>query len=219
MDVVSCYCRARGNKEDLSKISDYFATGDNLFTLSGDYKEYVGYDFKKPYFYVIYLDYQGITKLNNGEYELAMYFETFDTLKGALIDNEPYDEDLYDLEVNENIDKTLRLSLNDLTKIDNLKFEIISENDEYDESEHVYINNGKLKYEKGTLCEHFFVSGEDAEMFGYENMPEDLLLKSFYMKNTTPKWYILEDEICTEYRDEYTDEPIYENALMKWDID
>lgn len=215
MAIVSCYCRARGNEEDLKKIADYFETGNDLFTLSGDYKEYTRSDFKKPYFYVIYLDYQGITKLNSGEYELAMYFETLETLKGALIDNEPYDEDMYDFEVNENVDKTLRLSLNDLTKIDKLKFEIITENDEYDESEHVYINNGKLKYEKGTLCEHFFINEEDAEMFGYEYMPEDLLLKSFYMKNTIPKWYILEDEIYTEYMDE----PIYENALMKWDID
>lgn len=215
MAVVSCYCRARGNEEDLKKIADYFETGDDLFTLSGDYKEYTRSDFKKPYFYVIYLDYQGITKLNSGEYELAMYFETLETLKGALIDNEPYDEDMYDFEVNENVDKTLRLSLNDLTKIDNLKFEIITENDEYDESEHVYINNGRLKYEKGTLCEHFFISEEDAEMFGYENMPEDLLLKSFYMENKIPKWYILEDKIDNDYMEE----PIYENALMKWDID
>lgn len=215
MAVISCYCRARGNEEDLKKIADYFETGDDLFTLSGDYKEYTRSDFKKPYFYVIYLDYQGITKLNSGEYELAMYFETLETLKGALIDNEPYDEDMYDFEVNENVDKTLRLSLNDLTKIDNLKFEIITENDEYDESEHVYINNGRLKYEKGTLCEHFFISEEDAEMFGYENMPEDLLLKSFYMENKIPKWYILEDKIDNDYMEE----PIYENALMKWDID
>lgn len=215
MAVVSCYCRARGNEEDLKKIADYFETGDDLFTLSGDYKEYIRSDFKKPYFYVIYLDYQGITKLNSGEYELAMYFETLETLKGALIDNEPYDEDMYDFEVNENVDKTLRLSLNDLTKIDNLKFEIITENDEYDESEHVYINNGRLKYEKGTLCEHFFISEEDAEMFGYENMPEDLLLKSFYMENKIPKWYILGDKIDNDYMEE----PIYENALMKWDID
>lgn len=215
MAVVSCYCRARGNEEDLKKIADYFETGDDLFTLSGDYKEYTRSDFKKPYFYVIYLDYQGITKLNSGEYELAMYFETLETLKGALIDNEPYDEDMYDFEVNENVDKTLRLPLNNLTKIDNLKFEIITENDEYDESEHVYINNGRLKYEKGTLCEHFFISEEDAEMFGYENMPEDLLLKSFYMENKIPKWYILEDKIDNDYMDE----PIYENALMKWDID
>lgn len=215
MAVVSCYCRARGNEEDLKKIADYFETGDDLFTLSGDYKEYTRSDFKKPYFYVIYLDYQGITKLNSGEYELAMYFETLETLKGALIDNEPYDEDMYDFEVNENVDKTLRLSLNNLTKIDNLKFEIITENDEYDESEHVYINNGRLKYEKGTLCEHFFISEEDAEMFGYENMPEDLLLKSFYIENKIPKWYILEDKIDNDYMEE----PIYENALMKWDID
>lgn len=215
MAVVSCYCRARGNEEDLKKIADYFETGDDLFTLSGDYKEHTRSDFKKPYFYVIYLDYQGITKLNSGEYELAMYFETLETLKGALIDNEPYDEDMYDFEVNENVDKTLRLSLNDLTKIDNLKFEIITENDEYDESEHVYINNGRLKYEKGTLCEHFFISEEDAEMFGYENMPEDLLLKSFYMENKIPKWYIPEDKIDNDYMEE----PIYENALMKWDID
>lgn len=215
MAVVSCYCRARGNEEDLEKIADYFETGDDLFTLSGDYKEYTRSDFKKPYFYVIYLDYQGITKLNSGEYELAMYFETLETLKGALIDNEPYDEDMYDFEVNENVDKTLRLSLNNLTKIDNLKFEIITENDEYDESEHVYINNGRLKYEKGTLCEHFFISEEDAEMFGYENMPEDLLLKSFYIENKIPKWYILEDKIDNDYMEE----PIYENALMKWDID
>lgn len=211
MAVVSCYRRARGNEEDLKKIADYFETGDDLFTLSGDYKEYTRSDFKKPYFYVIYLDYQGITKLNSGEYELAMYFETLETLKGALIDNEPYDEDMYDFEVNENVDKTLRLSLNNLTKIDNLKFEIITENDEYDESEHVYINNGRLKYEKGTLCEHFFISEEDAEMFGYENMPEDLLLKSFYMENKIPKWYILEDKIDNDYMEE----PIYENALMK----
>lgn len=215
MAVVSCYCRARGNEENLKKIADYFETGNDLFTLSGDYKEYTRSDFKKPYFYVIYLDYQGITKLNSGEYELAMYFETLETLKGALIDNEPYDEDMYDFEVNENVDKTLRLSLNDLTKIDNLKFEIITENDEYDESEHVYINNGRLKYEKGTLCEHFFISEEDAEMFGYENIPEDLLLKSFYMENKIPKWYILEDKIDNDYMEE----PIYENALMKWDID
>lgn len=215
MAIVSCYCRARGNEEDLKKIADYFETGDDLFTLSGDYKEYTRSDFKKPYFYVIYLDYQGITKLNSREYELAMYFETLETLKGALIDNEPYDEDMYDFEVNENVDKTLRLSLNYLTKIDNLKFEIITENDEYDESEHVYINNGRLKYEKGTLCEHFFISEEDAEMFGYENMPEDLLLKSFYMENKIPKWYILEDKIDNDYMEE----PIYENALMKWDID
>lgn len=215
MAVVSCYCRARGNEEDLKKIADYFETGDDLFTLSGDYKEYTRSDFKKPYFYVIYLDYQGITKLNSGEYELAMYFETLETLKGALIDNEPYDEDMYDFEVNENVDKTLRLSLNNLTKIDNLEFEIITENDEYDESEHVYINNGRLKYEKGTLCEHFFIGEEDAEMFGYENMPEDLLLKSFYIENKIPKWYILEDKIDNDYMEE----PIYENALMKWDID
>lgn len=216
MAVVSCYCRARGDKEDLKKIVEYFDAGNELFTLSGDDMEYMKEDFEKPYFYIIYLEYQGIIQLNTGEYELSMYFETLETLKGALIDNEPYDEDMYDLEIKENVDKSLRLSLNDLTKIDNLKFEIIAEIDEYDESEHVYINNGKLKYEKGTLCEHFFIDEEEAEMFGYAYMPENLLRKSFYMKDTTPKWYILEDKIDSEYEEE---ESIYENALMKWDID
>lgn len=216
MAVVSCYCRARGDKEDLKKIVEYFDAGNELFTLSGDDMEYMKEDFEKPYFYIIYLEYQGIIQLNTGEYELSMYFETLETLKGALIDNEPYDEDMYDLEIKENVDKSLRLSLNDLTKIDNLEFEIIAEIDEYDESEHVYINNGKLKYEKGTLCEHFFIDEEEAEMFGYAYMPENLLRKSFYMKDTTPKWYILEDKIDSEYEEE---ESIYENALMKWDID
>lgn len=216
MAVVSCYCRARGDKEDLKKIVEYFNAGNELFTLSGDDMEYMKEDFEKPYFYIIYLEYQGIIQLNTGEYELSMYFETLETLKGALIDNEPYDEDMYDLEIKENVDKSLRLSLNDLTKIDNLKFEIIAEIDEYDESEHVYINNGKSKYEKGTLCEHFFIDEEEAEMFGYAYMPENLLRKSFYMKDTTPKWYILEDKIDSEYEEE---ESIYENALMKWDID
>ena len=216
MAVVSCYCRARGDKKDLGKIVEYFDAGNELFTLSGDDMEYMKEDFEKPYFYIIYLEYQGIIQLNTGEYELSMYFETLETLKGALIDNEPYDEDMYDLEINENVDKSLRLSLNDLTKIDNLKFEIIAEIDEYDESEHVYINNGKLKYEKGTLCEHFFIDEKEAEMFGYAYMPENLLRKSFYMKDTTPKWYILEDKIDSEYEEE---ESIYENALMKWDID
>lgn len=216
MAVVSCYCRARGDKEDLKKIVEYFDAGNELFTLSGDDMKYMKKDFEKPYFYIIYLEYQGIIQLNTGEYELSMYFETLETLKGALIDNEPYDEDMYDLEIKENVDKSLRLSLNDLTKIDNLKFEIIAEIDEYDESEHVYINNGKLKYEKGTLCEYFFIDEEEAEMFGYAYMPENLLRKSFYMKDTTPKWYILEDKIDSEYEEE---ESIYENALMKWDID
>lgn len=202
MAVVSCYCRARGDKEDLKKIVEYFDAGNELFTLSGDDMEYMKEDFEKPYFYIIYLEYQGIIQLNTGEYELSMYFETLETLKGALIDNEPYDEDMYDLEIKENVDKSLRLSLNDLTKIDNLKFEIIAEIDEYDESEHVYINNGKLKYEKGTLCEHFFIDEEEAEMFGYAYMPENLLRKSFYMKDTTPKWYILEDKIDSEYEEE-----------------